>query len=411
MRGLGPWPAGPPVAVAVSGGADSLALALLVRNWSPVPPLALVVDHRVRDGSTGEALRTIATLDRLAIPSRLLTLDGLHPGSRLQERARAARHAALARACAADGLLDLLIGHHRADQDETIRMRARASSGPAGLAGMAMISERNALRLIRPLLDVPPERLRATLRAASIPWVEDPANRDPRFERARIRLAPKNPLGPAVRPDHAAQADWLARHIAIHEAGWALLPRAPLPPAALSRLLQSLAGAEHPPGRAATERLARDPRPATLHGIRLMDAGRFGPSRSALIACREPDAMQAACPARPATLWDGRFRLCASVSPGWTIGPLGHERPHRGTPELPGAVLPSLPALRDPAGRLRAVPHLGLYDPLHEIDVIFSPHLPLAPSFFINADHSVSDTPWKFSGGTGNRLPDEAPAP
>ncbi len=411
MRGLGPWPASRPVAIAVSGGADSLALALLVRTWSLVSPLALVVDHRVRDGSTGEALRTLATLDRLAVPSRLLTLDGLHPGPRLQERARAARHAALARACAADGLLDLLMGHHRADQDETIRMRARARSGPAGLAGMAMISERNALRLVRPLLDTPPERLRATLRAASIPWIEDPANRDPRFERARIRLASKLPLAPAVRPDDAAQAEWLARHIAIHEAGWAILPRAPLPPAALSRLLQSLAGAEHPPGRAATERLARDPRPATLHGIRLLDAGRFGPGRSALIACREPAAMQAARPAVAATLWDGRFRLRTSALPGWTIGPLGHERPHRREPDLPGAVLPSLPALRDPAGRLRAVPSLGHHDPLHEIDVILSPHLPLAPSFYIYADHSLIDTPWKFSGNTGNRLPDGSPAP
>ena len=382
MRPLGPWAENRAVAVAVSGGADSLALALLVRRWSD-NLLALIVDHGLRPSSAAEAMQTRDTLTRLGIPARILTLH-LAPGTRLQERARHARHAALAEACNEAGFLDLLLGHHATDQDETIRMRARAGSGPAGLAGMSALSERPHLRLVRPLLPLRPERLRATLHDAGVSWIDDPSNHNPRFERARQRADP-NPASHQAPPhDRTPDAEWLARHVAIHEAGFALLPPGPIPPGALSRTLQVISGREHPPPRAAIARLASDPGPATLHGVRLLPAGRFGPG---LIACREPASLGAPIAAEPGVTWDRRYRLRAPAFPtGWTFGPLA-TTPNNVPAELPTAILPTLPAIRDDAGRLRAVPHLGIPNDDDEIRVIFSPNLPIAPSFFMPLRH------------------------
>ena len=86
------------------------------------------------------------------------------------------------------GILHLLLGHHAADQAETLLIRALGGSGPAGMAGMAPLVETTRLRLLRPLLAVPPGRLRATLSAAGVAWVEDPSNADRAALRPRLRL-------------------------------------------------------------------------------------------------------------------------------------------------------------------------------------------------------------------------------
>ena len=76
----------------------------------------------------------------------------------------------LSEACRAEGILHLLLGHHAADQAETVITRALAGSGPAGLAGMASVVETTFVRLIRPLLSVPAIRLRETLELLGIGW-------------------------------------------------------------------------------------------------------------------------------------------------------------------------------------------------------------------------------------------------
>ena len=139
---------------------------------------AFVVDHGLRPEAGAEAEATTATLSRLSIPARILKLKGLEPGPGLPARARAARYAALQAACRADGILDLLLGHHAGDQAETVLMRRASGSGPAGLAAMAASVQLGNVRLLRPLLTVPPGRLRATLRERGIGWAEDPTNSD-----------------------------------------------------------------------------------------------------------------------------------------------------------------------------------------------------------------------------------------
>jgi tRNA(Ile)-lysidine synthase len=184
MARLGPWRADRAIAVAVSGGADSLCLAVLAARWGK--PFALVVDHGLRQDSAAEADLTTSRLAAIGIPSRKLPLRGLAPGPGLAARARAARYAALTEAAKASGHIDILLRH-------------QAGSGQAGLAGMAAIAFSSQSRLVRPLLGLPPARLRATLRAAGLAWVDDPSNTDPSSARARVREA----LGRA--PDrHAA---------------------------------------------------------------------------------------------------------------------------------------------------------------------------------------------------------------
>ena len=189
MAPLGPFGPGRAVVAGVSGGADSMALALLLRTWGD--PLAVVVDHALRPGSAAEAATTMDRLAAMGVPARLVRLDGrLPPGPGLGARARAARYDALFDACRTLGRPDLVVAHHAQDQAETVMLRAQAGSGPMGLAGMARLGWRGHARLLRPFLGVDPRRLRATLRAAGIAWVEDPTNSDRSTARGALRSQP-----------------------------------------------------------------------------------------------------------------------------------------------------------------------------------------------------------------------------
>jgi len=199
------------VAVAVSGGADSMALCLLVHRWAAprgVSLTALTVDHGLRPGSACEAARVGTWLAKRAIAQTHLTwTDGASVTSRVQERARQARYDLMGTWCVRNGVKDLFLGHHMEDQAETVLMRLKHDSGLLGLAAMAPVraldgvSGSATVHLTRPLLGTPKARLRATLRALGQNWIEDPSNRDPAFERVRIRhlLAHLEDLGVSAR--------------------------------------------------------------------------------------------------------------------------------------------------------------------------------------------------------------------
>ncbi|HVC61091.1 MAG TPA: tRNA lysidine(34) synthetase TilS [Acetobacteraceae bacterium] len=402
MAPLGPFEPAPRLAAAVSGGADSLALALLTNAWVRSRGgclIALVVDHALRPESAAEAALTIERLAAHGIPARLIRLTGLPHGTALAERARAARYAALRDACTGGKVLHLLLGHHAADQAETVLMRRQSGSGPAGLAAMSPISEQIGLRLLRPLLGIPPVRLRATLRAAGIGWVEDPSNRDQRALRARLRAMLDDPdgtgpavaaLGDAARAAGAARAQQeaataavLAERAAFYPEGFALLSPGPIDPAALAALLQAIAGAAYPPPASAVALLAAAPRPATLGGVRLLPAGRLGPG---LLLAREAAALAPPVAARPGAVWDGRFRVQAGATPpdDATIGALGADAARLRRAPLPAAVLQTLPAVRR-GNSLVAVPHLFYPDraACAAVPLAFSPRRPAAGAPFL----------------------------
>jgi tRNA(Ile)-lysidine synthase len=374
---LGPFGAAPRLAAGVSGGPHSLALALLAAEWARRRGgdlLALVADHGLRPESGREAEGVLRTLARRGIEGRLLQL-GLPGGPGLQERARAARLAAMLRACAEAGRPWLLLGHHRADQAETVLFRALRGSGPAGLSAMAPARAEAAALVLRPLLGVPPARLEAAVAAAGLRPVRDPTNADARFARAGLRQTLADPTGTGAAVSaladaasafgrrravaEASVASRLAAAVRLHPEGHAeihpgMLGTDAVADAALAALLRAVGGAERPPSVAAARRL-RQRGGGTLAGawVRPGGAGRWR-------VLREPGAVGPAVPARPGAIWDGRFRLTGAGDPDCVVGALGMQTPttvRRLARGLPATVLATFPAVRHHA-KLVAVPAL-----------------------------------------------------
>ncbi len=358
---LGPFEPQPCVAVAVSGGADSLATALLVRDWVRGQGgiiLAFVVDHGLRAESASEAVLTSQRLEAIGIAAHRITLHDLRRGPAMAARARDARHAALEAACAERGILHLVFGHHAGDQAETICMRLLAQSGPHGLAGMAALVETALVRRLRPLLSTSPERLRATLQAAGVQWVEDPSNRDPTQQRARLRalraqnaapdvatyalLRAAQARGMARAEDEQAVAAELAAVAGIYPQGFAIIAADTLSASALAALVALIGGRARPVASHRLTALAAGLRPATIGGVRITAAGRFG---SGWLLVREAAAVAEPMPAQPGALWDGRFRLTASTPADAQIGAWGDDAPRK-RGDQPAAALRALPVLR-----------------------------------------------------------------
>ncbi len=403
MAPLGPFEPAPSLAAAVSGGADSLALAVCARDWVRARGgtlVALVADHGLRPELGGETSLTLSRLAHLGIPAQAQRL-AIAPGPALAARAREARLAALTAACAERGILHLLLGHHAGDQAETVLMRVLGRSAPAGLSGMATVRETGPVRLLRPLLSVPPARLRATLLTAKVGWVEDPSNADQRALRSRIRAWRNDPGGvgraTAALSDAAAGAGReraiaegdaaaaLAASAVLRPEGFAVLRPGPVDPAVLSALLQMVGGRAYPPSTRQVAALARSPGPATLAGVRLSPAGRFGPG---LLLTREVASMAAPAPAANG-VWDGRFRLVADAAllEGQCVGALGAAvLSLRSRSALPAIVLETLPALWRKTA-LVAVPHLDHPGdgPYAGVEALFCPPRAAAPAPFCPA--------------------------
>ncbi len=189
MKSFG-FPNGEKIAVAVSGGADSMALCLLAQEFvrqNGGEILALVVDHGLRSCSEQQARLTADRLEQRGIPSRILTWTGEKPRHGIEQAAREARYRLLSDACRREGCRALLLGHHRQDQAETFLIRQAKNSGPAGLAGMSAVRAADFGRILRPVLGIYPAALREYNRACSINWVEDETNLSDDFDRGRLR--------------------------------------------------------------------------------------------------------------------------------------------------------------------------------------------------------------------------------
>lgn len=181
------------LALAVSGGPDSMALMALVARWQAAsdarPPVhALTVDHGLRPEAAAEAALVAASASSLGLPHRILQWSGAKPAAGLQDAARKARYRLLEQAAVAAGCDTLVTAHHADDQLETMMMRLLAGSGPAGLAGMRAFRPLGEITLARPLLAIGKARLVATAHAHGVPFVTDPGNADPRQGRGALRV-------------------------------------------------------------------------------------------------------------------------------------------------------------------------------------------------------------------------------
>jgi tRNA(Ile)-lysidine synthase len=175
---------GETVLVAVSGGADSVALLSILTTLAPAWRLTLHVlhvDHGLRADSPRDAELVRALGARLGVPVEVERVQ-VGPGS-VEAAARTARYAALEHAADRVGATRIAVGHTADDQAETVLMRVLGGAGVRGLAAIPPVRG----RIIRPLLELRRQTLRDALSARGLAWVEDPSNRDPKFLRNRIR--------------------------------------------------------------------------------------------------------------------------------------------------------------------------------------------------------------------------------
>lgn len=387
------------VVVAVSGGSDSLALLLLLRQRlaaMPAAMLAVTVDHGLRAEAAAEADQVARLCARLGIRHATMRWIGDKPATGVMQAARLARYRLLAEAADAAGTDLVLTGHTADDLAETVAMRAARSAGP-GLAGIAPASLwKGRVWFARPLLGARRADLQTFLRRAGIGWTSDPSNADPRFERARLRKA----LAAADRERLIAEgmAAAAAREAASRAAARLIEEAARIPSPGLVRLDRALLTSADEPAAVHALRLllavtgGREHLPDAARVSALLDALRAGPLRRAIAgtvieARREAIHLhrewRGGGPA-PATLgldggvFDHRFRLCGPA--GAVVAAFGQSagealEPPPGAPErLARAARACEPRLPDGVAARR----------------LLSPFASLLPSFDLAAARALA---------------------
>ncbi len=335
------------LALAVSGGGDSLALLHLTAGWArarhsaglPVPGLqVLTVDHGLRPEAAAEVRFVVQQAEALQIPAKILTWQAPEGLTNLQAEARMARYRLMADAMDLSGVEALVLAHHLDDQIETFFDRLTRGSGVYGLAAMAADQSGGAfgLRLLRPFLTVPGARLKASLVARGLSWVDDPSNSNPAYKRVRLRqlqaglllegFDPSRISSTIRRMARAAQAIDAAVDVLLKDACAGDVPDfarldlvrlTPLPEEVrlrlLARLAQHVGGSLQPPRLDRLEALdarllAGGPLRVTLAGA-VFDVSAGGRMR----LWPEPGrSLPAAVELLPGQCvhWDGRYRVC-----------------------------------------------------------------------------------------------------
>lgn len=231
----------PRLLLAVSGGPDSVAMLTLAAAALPGGIAAATVDHGLRPEAADEAAMVAAECACLGVPHA--TLPGTTPaGASLQAQARALRYNLLAAHAHAIGAQAIATAHHADDQAETFLMRAARGVGVSGLAGIRQRTVMEGMAVVRPLLAWRRAELRAIVRRAALPFVDDPANADGRHDRTRFRalldanewldpprLARSAAALAEADADLRAVADWLWAARARAGGGELLLDAADLP--------------------------------------------------------------------------------------------------------------------------------------------------------------------------------------
>lgn len=178
------------VGVAVSGGADSMALLYALAHKGCFEIDALTFDHGLRPESAVEAAQVGAWVAGWpGVRHHILRWDGDKPNAAIMEAARAARYAALCGWCDARGIASLCVAHHAGDQAETILFRLAKGSGLDGLGGMATRTAwpGYAVDIIRPFLDTGRDDIVSFCHDFGVPYVNDPSNVNEDYARPRLR--------------------------------------------------------------------------------------------------------------------------------------------------------------------------------------------------------------------------------
>jgi tRNA(Ile)-lysidine synthase len=423
-RLLAPLREFPVLVLAVSGGADSMALLHLVSRWRDMladeqRPSVIVatVDHGLRPESRREAEMVARSSAEAGFEHVILTWGGAKPATGVQAAARDARYQLLmslaeqkARDLAnahsdGDVRAGLVTAHTQDDQAETVLMRLARGSGIQGLSGIAPRVERDGVWLLRPLLDVPKARLVATLTAAGKSWVEDPSNEDQRFERVRWReaqgtlqslgLTPQAISRSARRLQRVlsmvaeAAAHWIAKHANFNEGAFTSIDLAAFENGGEEALRGLQAVMQRAGGSASDAELSQvetvfdalteaarscsDLAPVTLGGCIVEAIAGHGAIEPVVRVFREVGSglPSLELEAGKSGVWDRRFRVAArdGIAGPLTVKALGSDgwaRLKRDRPDLADLGLPARAAATLPAvwqgERLVAVPYFGAAD-------------------------------------------------
>lgn len=363
------------LAVAVSGGGDSLALLGLACDWAEDNHCriqALTVDHGLRPEAGDEALLVAREAMRMGAEHDTLYWTGWDGKGNLPAAARDARYRLMRDFCARAGIGAILLGHTQDDQAETVLMRLARGSGVEGLSAMAE-GRYGRDDILRPVLGETRADLRIWLTRQGMRWFEDPTNDDPRYDRVRARrlltqLAPfgldAGRLAETAASMARARAALLARAVDVADRivtdrrGMLIFDRDGLNRTEeetrlrlVAHGLACLSGAPYKPRLAAlsaTLDRALAGQGGTLQGCRLI------PSRGTLMMVREFKAVaDLHCAADGHDVWDGRWRILALDQPAALVRALGEEGLSQWSASGPDAGPGS-------GGRPLAVPHAAL---------------------------------------------------
>lgn len=392
------------LALAVSGGSDSMALLHLAAGWRDLnaqPPeiAVLTVDHGLRPESAAEAEAVAEAAQQFGFAHLTLVWREAKPRTGLQAAAREARYRLMTGWCREHGADALVTAHTQDDQAETFLLRLARGSGVDGLSAMSPEVQLDGCVLCRPLLGLSRARLRAYLRERGLAWFDDPSNKNPAFERVRIRRALSRLRGSGVTPaaislsarrlKRASRAldeltdQLFSSRVCLRPEGYLTLPRQVLTEVPeesrirlLARMLDVVGGEAQSPRLARIERLAGDVTrtefaPRTLGGCLIEVSGNelrvfreFGRMRDEPLVLAPGEEK----------LWDGRFavRLGPEAAGPVTVqalGPEGWREVRKSREDAMGAEqpIPRLAAFTMPAAwdgdRLLAAPLISWMAP------------------------------------------------
>ncbi len=179
------------IAVAISGGCDSMALTLALNDFckeNKIKIYALTIDHGLRKNSKNEAKKVGELLKKFDISHKILAIPQKQiPHKNIEANLREIRYEILTNFCKKNHLEFLFVGHHIGDIAENFLIRLFRGSGLDGLSPIQKISEINGVKIIRPFLEISKDELKNYLIAKNIEWFEDETNDDEKFLRNKIR--------------------------------------------------------------------------------------------------------------------------------------------------------------------------------------------------------------------------------
>jgi tRNA(Ile)-lysidine synthase len=358
------------IAVAVSGGSDSLALLHLVaREVFFDRIVALTVDHGLRAESAAEAEQVAQWCAALGVSHHTLKWVGEKPSTGIQAAARQARYDLMTQWCLNNGVATLMTAHTANDQAETVVMRKTRTDSLRSISGIWPKTVWNGVTILRPLLQETREDLRDVLRNVGQDWIDDPSNENSKYERIRVRkdLASSD-IGAlanealqaqtSVIAEDAAVKDWLSVFGRMAETGVLTVQRVPfaaldhgLAQAILRWAFWACGGGHSVPPHGLRHIL--DVIKTGDNTRRTLAGGVVAMRGTTLVFGREPARIEVApvmVPPSGTLMWDNRFVIAAP--PGSLISAVGAAKHWKALlPKGPPAfAYSSLPMVRLAAG-------------------------------------------------------------